>query len=649
MERLMIEPHVLHISAEAITPELLRREEKLQEKQRLLDLRQKEKLERLSRKVENNNSATSSRSSSVDENAEESDSRTSSLSTSRSATPIMKNGIVPKSRALESREKSNKRKAGVHLPNSYNESKKARIASILPHKLAQTNSCPNVTLRDTILIRLSSGQLIRVPKSTIKQVATATGRSNSNDENIQITPHNVIKSSLISSKTSTEIQSEPRTQLKTNATSHLSLTEKNLSYAPISTPFASRLSEALKQLSCQNASSLDMDSTNDNQSNILNGIHKKLDDSGQNGTNDIKCITIRAFQGNSDRNIQNARKDFGVGKLSQQLKKIEQKLAQNALATVQVPGIGVAKGSQPQMLMMSGGGNVTRVVIPKWLNVTVAPNSKGQRNVVSLSPSKQTQNIIRIRGPLPARSQSNALQSSLLNLSPAKSTVTAGSSLLLKDDIKSSQITTSMLQNVPIHNSAPLKLLSGGSTRTFVTDMNGVLKNPNSQDLRVIQQQSPIIFNNIANNTTVVNTLFKDTSGSPIVIKKSLVSANHGVPLSAPTLFNVSNNPLTTSNATTYGSTNDINTVAASKNSNNVVIVENVNSAKEPINSFLKVPYASTRQISPHKSSVPAVVMVSKVDHNSTSSKTDIAPSATSVISSSNPIPGEVEFYDKEL
>ena len=59
MERLMIEPHVLHISAEAITPELLRREEKLQEKQRLLDLRQKEKLERLSRKVENNNSATS--------------------------------------------------------------------------------------------------------------------------------------------------------------------------------------------------------------------------------------------------------------------------------------------------------------------------------------------------------------------------------------------------------------------------------------------------------------------------------------------------------------------------------------------------------------------------------------------------------------
>ena len=142
MERLMIEPHVLHISAEAITPELLRREEKLQEKQRLLDLRQKEKLERLSRKVENNNSATSSRSSSVDENAEESDSRTSSVSTSRSATPIMKNGIVPKSRALDSREKSNKRKAGVHLPNSYNESKKARIASILPHKLAQTNNAP---------------------------------------------------------------------------------------------------------------------------------------------------------------------------------------------------------------------------------------------------------------------------------------------------------------------------------------------------------------------------------------------------------------------------------------------------------------------------------------------------------------------------
>ena len=188
MERLMIEPHVLHISAEAITPELLRREEKLLEKQRLLDLRQKEKLERLSRKVENNNSATSSRSSSVDENADESDGRTSSVSTSRSATPIMKNGIVPKSRALDSREKSNKRKAGVHLPNSYNESKKARIASILPHKLAQTKSCPNVTLRDTILIRLSSGQLIRVPKSTIKRVATATGRSNSNNENIQITP-----------------------------------------------------------------------------------------------------------------------------------------------------------------------------------------------------------------------------------------------------------------------------------------------------------------------------------------------------------------------------------------------------------------------------------------------------------------------------
>ena len=60
MERIWIEPHVLHISAEAITPELLEREEKMLEKQELQEKRRKERLDRLSRKIENNNSATSS-------------------------------------------------------------------------------------------------------------------------------------------------------------------------------------------------------------------------------------------------------------------------------------------------------------------------------------------------------------------------------------------------------------------------------------------------------------------------------------------------------------------------------------------------------------------------------------------------------------
>ena len=48
------------------------------------------------------------------------------------------------------------------------------------------------------------------------------------------------------------------------------------------------------------------------------------------------------------------------------------------------------------------------------------------------------------------------------------------------------------------------------------------------------------------------------------------------------------------------------------------------------------------------KSSVPAVVMVSKVDHTA-NPKIETGTAATSVISSSNPVQGEVEFYDKEL
>ena len=71
------------------------------------------------------------------------------------------------------------------------------------------------------------------------------------------------------------------------------------------------------------------------------------------------------------------------------------KLTLNLPKAVPIPNIGVSKGTtQQQTIMMSGGGNVTRVVIPKWLNVTVAPPSGSHTNVVAVSPTKQTQNII---------------------------------------------------------------------------------------------------------------------------------------------------------------------------------------------------------------------------------------------------------------
>jgi len=281
----------------------------------------------------------------------------------------------------------------------------------------------------------------------------------------------------------------------------------------------------------------------------------------------------------------------------------------------------------------------------------------GKPNIIAVSPTKQTQNIIRIRGPIPSRTQTHTQQNTMLNYPSTKSSLTPGSSLLLKEnDITSSQSHSNVIQKVSIGNSSALKVISGCATRTFVTDINGVLKQQHQtpQELRVLQQhqQSPILLNNVGSKTTVVNTLYKDTSGSPIVIKKSLVSVNTLTPPTASTLLNVaSNNGSKVSTPTNTVVSNNIGTITVPKSGNNVVIVENVSSiSKEPSNSFLKVPFLSSRQGTQQiKSSVPAVVMVSKVDHNSIEPKSEMASVATSVISSSSSIQGEVEIYDKEL
>lgn len=655
LERIWVEPHVLHISAEAITPELLRREEKILEKQELQEKRRKERLERLSNKIEDN-SATSSRSSSIDDNIEESDSRTSSASTSRSATPITKNGSSIRKKNLDGKERPHKRKLGPHSQISSNEAKKPRIAFNSPITLNQSSQKnQTISLQDTILVRLSSGQIVRVPKSLLKRVANATGQPNFDTNRTQSHSTIVIQSPPISSRLSIQNQSDMKTQTKSNGNSNpsISSTQSSLSFTPVSTPFVSRLSEALEKLSFQKSPLFNKQVNDDNQKTVVNGILKKLADCAGNGKNNVvKTVKIRAYQGTKDsnKNSSHIRRDFGIGKLSLQLKKAEQKLNQISQRTIHVPNLGVNKNSS-QMLMMSGGGSVTRVVIPKWLNVTVAPPSRAQSNIVAVSPTKQTQNIIRIRGPLPSRTQTHAQQNTLVNLASNKNIITPGSSLLLKEDIKSP---SNVIQKISIGNNSPLKIISTGATRTFVSDINGVLKQQhhNPQQLRVIHQQSPILYNNVVNNATVVNTLFKDTSGSPIVIKKSLVSNNSIVHPNASTLFNISNNKSSIgSTPTKLGPPNNIGTMPVPKNEN-VVIVENVNSSsKETPNSFLKAPFLSARQtsIQSNKNSVPAVVMVSKVDHNLSLPKSDISPAPTSIISTINPVQGEVEFYDKEL
>ena len=139
VEKIMIEPHVLHVSAEAITPELLAREEKMLEKQEQQEKRRKDKLERMAKRMENNNSATSSRSSSIDDYVDDSDIKTSSASTSRSATPTLKNGLPLRNGFIDVKGKLSKRK-NAHLPPS-SEAKRPRLnnESKDPSKLAFEN------------------------------------------------------------------------------------------------------------------------------------------------------------------------------------------------------------------------------------------------------------------------------------------------------------------------------------------------------------------------------------------------------------------------------------------------------------------------------------------------------------------------------
>ena len=644
VEKIMIEPHVLHVSAEAITPELLAREEKMLEKQEQQEKRRKDKLERMAKRMENNNSATSSRSSSIDDYVDDSDIKTSSASTSRSATPTLKNGLPLRNGFIDVKGKLSKRKNAQLLPSS--EAKKPRLNndSKDPSKLEMKSQ--NFSIQDTVLIRLSSGQIVRVPKSLLKRVSIASGNNSLGEKPL---PHlnNVIPVSMISSENSTHNQLKTHANLSKNSKLSISNTWSADQYTPVSTPFECCLSEALEKLS-PHTTNCD-ENSDSHQKTVLNGILDKLSDFTGNGRHSaVKMVKIRAYQGNKNINItpKSAQKDFGVAKLSQQLQKVEQKLTTNMQRAVQIPNLGVSKGSQ-QTIMMSGGGNVTRVVIPKWLNVSVAPSSGNQTNVVAVSPTKQTQNIIRIRGPLPART--HTLQNSTLSLGSEKSIITAGSSLLLKDDGRSSQMTSNVLQKVPVPNTTPLKLITTGATRTIYADLNSVLKQQqNPQQLRVLHQQQPFLINNVANSSAVVNTLFKDTSGSPIVIKKSLVSSNSLGPSTGPTLLNITNNKSIL--ASSQKTASDISKLSVPNDRNNVVIVENVNSSsKETTNSFYKSPIVELRQkAAQSKSSVPAVVMVSKVDHTA-NPKSEIGTAATSVISSSNPVQGEVEFYDKEL
>ena len=639
----MIEPHVLHVSAEAITPELLERESKMLEKQELQEKRKKEKLERMAKRLENNNSATSSRSSSIDDNVDDSDMKTSSASTSRSATPTLKNGISYRNGPSDGKAKLNKRKNAQLLNSS--EAKKPRLNNSSKESNRLEGTLQNFSIQDTVLIKLSSGQIVRVPKSLLKRVSLASG-SNSLNEKHQ--PRNVIPVSMISSEHSRQYQTKTQANSSNDSKLSISNTRSSNSYTPVSTPFVCRLSDALEKLS---SSETNCDEKSDsNQKTVLNGILEKLSNFSGNGRHcAVKTVKIRAYQGDkSNITSQNVRKDFGIAKLSQQLKKVEEKFAQNIQRVVQFPNLGVSKSTQ-QTIMMSGGGNVTRVVIPKWLNVSVAPPSGSQTNVVAVSPKKQTQNIIRIRGPLPARAHTQ--QNSPLNSSSQKSVVAAGSSLLLKEDARPSQIISNVLQKVSVANNSPLKFVTSGATKTIYADLNGVLKQQqqNPPQLRVLQHpQQPFLLNNVSNNSSVINTLFKDTSGSPIVIKKSLVSSNSLVSSTGPTLYNVTNNKTTLASQKTVG---DIGKHSIPNDRNNVVIVENVNSsAKEPTNTFYKSPVLSQRpKAAQSKSSVPAVVMVSKVDHHTAAPKSDTGSSATSVISSSNPVQGEVEFYDKEL
>ena len=643
VEKIMIEPHVLHVSAEAITPELLAREEKMLEKQEQQEKRRKEKLERMAKRMENNNSATSSRSSSIDDYVDDSDIKTSSASTSRSATPTLKNGLPLRNGFIDVKGKLSKRK-NVQLLSS-SEAKKPRLNndSKDPSKLEMKSQ--TFSIQDTVLIRLRSGQIVRVPKSLLKRVSIASGSNSLGEKSL---PHhnNVIPVSMISSENSTHNQLKTHTNLSKNSKVSIPNTWSADQYTPVSTPFECCLSDALEKLS-PHTTNCD-ENSDSHQKTVLNGILEKLSDFTANGRNSaVQTVKIRAYQGNKNVNItpKSIQKDFGVAKLSQQLQKVEQKLTTNVQRAVQIPNLGVSKGSQ-QTIMMSGGGNVTRVVIPKWLNVSVAPSSGSQTNVVAVSPTKQTQNIIRIRGPLPARTHTQ--QNSTLSLGSEKSIITAGSSLL-KDDGKSSQMSSNVLQKVPVPNTTPLKLITTGATRTIYADLNSVLKQQqNPQQLRVLHHQQPFLINNVANSSAVVNTLFKDTSGSPIVIKKSLVSSNSLAPSTGPTLLNITNNKSIL--ASSHKTTSDISKLSVPTDRNNVVIVENVNSSsKETTNSFYKSPILELRQkAAQSKSSVPAVVMVSKVDHTA-NPKIETGTAATSVISSSNPVQGEVEFYDKEL
>ena len=654
VEKIMIEPHVLHVSAEAITPELLKREEKLLEKQEQLERRRKEKQERMGKKLDNINSATSSRSSSIDDNVDDSDIRTSSASTSRSATPTLKNGLSFRNRNADGKDRLNKRK-GVHLLSS-NEAKKPRLNNALKPSLKPEVTLQKLPIQDTVLIKLSSGQIVRVPKVLLKRVSLASGKNSLNNDKAQLQPSSVIPVSMISSEHSTNNQSKLKENSVKDPTLSISNPRSSDVYKPVSTPFVCRLSDALEKISSQQAN-CDENKNDLNQNPVLNGILEKLTNVAGNGSlRSVKTVKIRAYQGKKNDNTtsQSTPKELGIAKLSQQLKKVEEKLALNLPKAVPIPNIGVSKGTtQQQTIMMSGGGNVTRVVIPKWLNVTVAPPSGSHTNVVAVSPTKQTQNIIRIRGPIPARTHTQ--QNSTLNPGSQKNVIAAGSSLLLKDDLRSSPLTSNLLQKVSVANNSPLKLITSGATRTIFADLNGVIKQQqnNPQQLRVIHHpQQPFILNNVANNSTVVNTLFKDTSGSPIVIKKSLVSSNSLGPSTGPTLLNVTNKKSNVaSGSPKTGSFSDIGKLSLPNNRNNVVIVENINAgSKETANSFYKSPIVSQRQMSAQsKSSVPAVVMVSKVDHNAAPAKVDVGSSATSVISSSQPVQGEVEFYDKEL
>ena len=374
--------HLLLISSDTLTPQFLAREAKRLLKQQ--DNNKKNEAEDIS--VNKEVRADLEDTSSTDSSS------TSTTASSTSTSTLKRKRLLGKSEPVKKLKVSNPvapPQPVVKPPQQQQQQQQLKpvnnIQYVQPQQLSQgtqqLRQLPIISKPDSVLVRLSSGQVVLVPRELLKKVNPAAANT------VAPAPNNVAAASgpvAVTAVGQNPAQSWQNTPVKVEKPEGL----PNGSDLPVNVTLAQALDMLRKKYSTpdgQQTTTLNMCSSPRDASNSI--LNQLTDNSTQNGRN-FRYIKIRAYQGPPPNTAVTSPPPQvattpATSSLSQQLVKIQQ-LPVNPLPQTTLRPTFTAQRSVP---LPSAPFNVTRIVQQQQQQ-----QSPGRRTVMLSSPGSVVQN-----------------------------------------------------------------------------------------------------------------------------------------------------------------------------------------------------------------------------------------------------------------